>query len=261
MVLKSKFPAFRVVGVSSNTEGCALIAKTHKDYGNINFSMHNTHAWKLLGKMESDTATLARIYEIFAWNVDKNKQRKLNFDAYCDEKKRVANIDDEREVHDRNQREILGEARSVMRPDASCDATAGSGALVAGQEYVVVGIIGPHEGDYIFNVFATFGDLGNAKRYSQETLADKYESFDVICVDSNEWIYPHLATHNDIPRGYRHQTLQEVMKYKRIEKERIRSHKTDCDRQGVPMRVTTVTGKSDAPLAKPAVEINYSTDA
>ena len=72
-----------------------------------------------------------------------------------------------------------------MRPDASCDATAGSGALVAGQEYVVVGIIGPHEGDYIFNVFATFGDLENAKRYSQETLADKYESFDVMCVDSN----------------------------------------------------------------------------
>ena len=244
------------------------MAAAHPEHGQTEFLLHPTHAWKLVPATPLPEAeVLPRIQEIYRLNAERNEERKRAFEAYCAEKKRVAAEDAAgRADHDRGQREILADARERMRPDVAGADDAGAVAAIfdadPGQRFAVVGIIPAPEPstDVIVCVFAAFPSVADARRYAEDTLADEYDSFDAVCVDTNQWIYPRLATHHDIERGYRHQTLHDVMAYKHRERGRIAAHEAQCEKQGVPMRVTTVTGEADAPHAKPAVELAPPTE-
>jgi len=255
--------AIRVVAFVKNLSSARDIINEHTDKGNIPFIMHPTHKWKLITSLPSNGSEdeLKRINKIYEDRLAEMKKSKNEFNEYCTKAKKLGGRENANKLvieHNKQQLEVLARERERMHCIPEDDEHPGatkeidSDHVIQGeskyknrapydQNIAVIGIIHAIDcDDLIICAFAAFENIDKARKYARDTLSDEYNYFDASCVDTNEWIHPHLSVHNSIERGYRHQLLNDVMKYKHFEKDRIRRHKKKCDDLGVAMRTTTI---------------------
>jgi len=102
--------------------------------------------------------------------------------------------------------------------------------------FAVIGIIQEPELGVIINVFAAFPSFSLAKRYTKDTAGEAdTEGYELFVVDSGRWIYPSalLTKRDNIPTGYRHKILDDVMRYKKNLPGMIDDYKKTCGNMGI----------------------------
>lgn len=245
---KSDDLAFRVVQIVPSFDHARTTVPKHSQYNQFAFYTHPVHTWKLLSHAQrTDAETIERIQHIYGAAMDRAAAERARFEQYCRERREAAAATDD--DFETQQARLMQDTRasqtydvevgglSTCEPDDQCQA----------QRFAAVGIINGPEADTIVSVYAAFPTLEECRRYVQDTLVDEYDGFDISCVDTNQWIYPHLAADRRIRRGYRHQKLDDIMTHKQNEQATVAKYKKACEKTAKEVRFVDVGGATKTP--------------
>jgi hypothetical protein len=260
--VESSSAAIRVLGFFPSFEEAAQHIKQNPSLGDVPCHAHAVHTFKYLGNAPINDVEeeMAALEAMRADHVAQFKRRRERFEAYCVARK-DGTVDEQKEMETLEEAKRRGAAPlpaplcAPTHADATVAQKISPVSEIRGQTFCAIGVIYPAvEGPALVVCFAAFSTARECERYITDTLADKYEDFDLFCVVMYEFLALSQANSDALSKGWRHQHLHDIMKFKENQKKTVEAYKAQCDANGQEVRITDVTGNAESVLP-PAVEL------
>ena len=104
------------------------------------------------------------------------------------------------------------------------------------QRFAAVGIIRV-DGEYLVNVFGAFDTEEECETYITNTVAGRFDTFDLYSVSMYEWIFPSAVVGKPpsaaVKFGYRHQQLHDAMTGAVEDEQRVQQFEEQCRASGL----------------------------
>ena len=210
--------AFRILGIFESSEH--LIQHATTKLGSLTTKMegHPTHTYKLIPRAPLDPEVeLEQIQALYSTNQEKAAEAKVAFEEYC-------NARAAREVDEYEQLELLRtekqkrkeRAEMLMNNSDTPISPPDDIPVILGQRYAAVGLVmdGSSRLEHAVCVYAAFESEEKCQRYLEDTLTDVVRDIPLFVVDMYRWVYPDVVMSSlgdDIPTGYRHEELHQIM--------------------------------------------------
>ena len=250
----------RLLGFFATPDAASTAAKTHVDYGSIDFFVHLTGKYRLVSTTIhlNEQSELSEIHQIYGDHVTQLRNELNQFERYCDrdlDKEAVSGPDTVQDAETAPDTDTVQDAETVSADTSMFDCLLSSctGLMTTDQAYGVITVITGSNDSHIVAMHAAHSTESDSIRYAKDILSDHVVNVTSTVVSMCKWIFlDHLQDPN-IRRGYRHVVLNNVMQYKKNLPDQIKAYKAQCDEAGMPPKITDVTGHA-ADVGRPAVE-------